>query len=314
MKKILLTFIITLTALIIAPTVSLAEDEPAGKITVASGNIHSFHRETGRILKAEKGDNVYPGDSIRTKSNSFAEITLNDGSVLKIAPNTRIKISEFTLNSDNKRESAVIQLFRGKVRAAVSKVKSLSGFLKASFGSSGGNFAISTPSAVMGVKGTEFIAIHEKGRTSVFVDSGEVVYWNVSNPDVDVTVPGGHYSHTVAGSAPTKPMPYTMAHATVNQSMTSEMSATKFSTYGAEDSVKNTRGSKEESGEQDVTETNTGNMLTRDDSRESFDTVSSTDAYRMYLQDETAGIVALHNDAIIDKRVILPTIGCYSNC
>lgn len=282
MKKNILTILTFAVAFLFATTPSFAyegEDIKAGTITTIKGSVSTFHRETGKITTVSEGDTIYQGDSLRTKSRSYAEVTLEDGSTLKIAQNSRIRITEFLLGDNGERKSSIIKLFRGKLRALVSKVSAVSAtsFLKAAFGSSGGNFAVSTPTAVIGVKGTEFLAIHEKGRSSVFVDSGEVEYWNTSNPDSSVTVGPGFYSHAAQGSAPTKPARYTMAHAVINKGDTNLMSETQHSDYGGEENVANTTESNIESYSLDITESISG-----EDTSGATGQGSANDAFGIY--------------------------------
>lgn len=282
MKKNFLKILILAATLSTAPLPSFAasndgEDIKAGTLTTVVGRVSIFHRETGRILTATEGDTLYQGDSVRTKSSAYAEVALDDGSTLKIAQNSRIKITEFLLGDDGTRKSSMIKLFRGKLRAFVSKIQTTTGFMKAAFSSSGANFAVSTPTAVIGVKGTEFLAIHERGRSSVFVDSGEVEYWNVSNPESSVSVKQGFYSHSSQGSAPTKPIKYTMAQAVINKSDTNMMASTKHSLYGGEENVANTGGDVEQSNILDITEYITGEDTTGDSGTNSY-----SDEYGVY--------------------------------
>ncbi len=308
MKKNFFKIILLITALSAAPLPSFArsddgEDIKAGTLTTVVGKVSIFHRETGRILTGAEGDTLYQGDSVRTKSASYAEVTLDDGSTLKIAQNSRIKITEFLLGDDGTRKSSIIKLFRGKLRAFVSKIQT-SSFLKAAFGSSGSNFAVSTPTAVIGVKGTEFLVIHERGRSSVFVDSGEVEYWNISNPESSVSVKQGFYSHSAQGSAPTKPMKYTMAQAVINKSDTNMMAQTKHSLYGGEENVANTGGDVEQSNTLDMTEYITGEDTTGDSATKSY-----SDEYGVF--SNTTDTVILSGSG--DELLACP-IGAKSGC
>lgn len=289
--NILKTLLLVLTFTFVSTHPSYAEDDiEAGKIATIIGSVQIFHRETGRIISVIEGDIVYQGDSIRTKSKSYAEISLIDGSTLKVAANSRIKITKFLVGKDGERKSSIIKLFRGKLRALVSQVQS-TGFLKSAFGSSGANFAVATPSSVIGVKGTEFLAIHDKGRSSVFVENGEVEYWNSSNPEQSVTVRSGFYSHSVQGSTPTEPKAYTLAHATINKDTTHAMSDTKHSTYGGEENVVNTGGNVEESTSLDIIEQIAGSNVVDEDSRDSYNNETTIETFIDYYIDNNLDLV-----------------------
>lgn len=101
------------------------------------------------------------GDHVRTGENSSAEITLDDGGVVRLNADTSMEIA----SADS--ESASLSLRLGSL---VSKIRS--GFLK-----NKRRFEIRTPSAVCAVRGTEFGVEHneESGETTAGVfDEGEL--------------------------------------------------------------------------------------------------------------------------------------------
>ena len=87
-----------------------------------------------------------PGDVIRTKSLSKAQITFIDNTILTISPESRIAIEAYMFDSAQKKRNAVIQLFQGLAHVVVSKI----------FQSAEPDFVVKTQTAVMGVRGTDF--------------------------------------------------------------------------------------------------------------------------------------------------------------
>ena len=113
-----------------------------------------------RVIKP--GDDVNIGDIIRAKSKSRAEIIFNDGNVLRLAEKTRLEITEYLVGK--KESKGIFNLFRGKVQNIIKKsAGKLFGIKKRN------RFEVHTPTAVVGVRGTNFFTYYQAGITgSVF--------------------------------------------------------------------------------------------------------------------------------------------------
>jgi hypothetical protein len=96
------------------------------------------------------------GDELRTARASTAEILMEDGSRLKLAP-----VSDFKMSSESK-DAVSVGLYFGRVRSWVKK------FSK--------KFEVRTPSAVCAVRGTDFmVGVDEDGGSLVEVYDGSVL-------------------------------------------------------------------------------------------------------------------------------------------
>lgn len=196
MKKIFFTLFFTALFLM---TVNMAEAKVAGKFTVIKGRVDVLKTDVVRGEKVRQGDMVFEGDIIRTKSDGYAEIKLIDGSTLKLAPKGRLQISKMLLKKDGSRESSIINLFKGKLRSIVSKSKKkwkLASWFDA-------DFKVNTATAVVGVKGTDFVTVYipEMGFTVVTVEEGGVVtgFNGVANPNFSYAnmMGGGDFKGTI---------------------------------------------------------------------------------------------------------------------
>jgi urease accessory protein UreE len=143
-----------------------ASDSGIGKIALIEGRVDIL-RPSGEVILARPLERVQVGDRIRTKSYSKAEIDFWDKSVLRLAPNTCVEITEYKLGSRNKRETGKITLARGKVRALVSGTGPPD------------TFAILTPNACGTVKGSDIFATYQGSKTSILVKEGSL---SLSNP------------------------------------------------------------------------------------------------------------------------------------
>ena len=101
----------------------LVRAEAVGTFTKIEGSVDILRTGTGAAIAVRAGDPVGMGDAVRTKRNGKAEIQFRDESVIQLAPETRITIDQYSFRSDNTRERGFLSLFRGKIRALVSKLR-----------------------------------------------------------------------------------------------------------------------------------------------------------------------------------------------
>src|SRR6056297_3232280 len=141
----------------------------AGSLIFASGTSFEVVRNGESVeydLAADtvEGLEFYPGDYINTYQGTFLEIQVTGSrNVLKIAENT-----SFTIDEASEPETSRYKVSYGRIRARVKKLAGLS------------QFAITGPSMVAGVRGTDFgydiLYNSEKGTTiaSVYCFEGQV--------------------------------------------------------------------------------------------------------------------------------------------
>jgi len=102
--------------------------------------------ERGRQLdKLEKGQVVLRNDSIITGSRGRVKILMRDGSKVYVGAKSRISLRQYTMKKD-KLFSATIHMLWGKARFFVNKLTAKNA-----------SFRVNTSTAVLGVRGTEFI-------------------------------------------------------------------------------------------------------------------------------------------------------------
>lgn len=143
---------------------------PVGKFTYLKGRV-DVTSPGKKAIPAKPGMPVSVGDIIRAKSRSKAEITFNNGNILRLAQNTRVEITEYMVGE--KKSSNILNLFRGKIQNIVQKkwASKIAAFGKAH------KFEVHTPIAVVGVKGTNFFTFHTHlGSGAVFKEGTGYVY------------------------------------------------------------------------------------------------------------------------------------------
>ncbi len=159
MKK---TFCFVLIATFLFASVSAAQ-AAAGKISKMSGDVSYRTKANIPYQPAKEGVELQVGYWIKTGKDGWAALSLSDGSTFTLANNTELEIDKF-LVSGNKKEG-IFNLNQGKLRATVTKLAGQQT-----------NFKVKSPTAVAGIKGTEFMMMTQ-GYANVFFgneDTAEV--------------------------------------------------------------------------------------------------------------------------------------------
>ncbi|MFW5867480.1 MAG: FecR family protein [Armatimonadota bacterium] len=129
----------------------------AGEVLVKSATDDDF-RPIG------DAEHVLAGYVVRTGADG--DVTLNwvDGSRIRLAPETSIRVRKAALNTNTKETTSLFDLDTGRIWVRV--LSAIGGKTK---------FEVRTPTATAGVRGTVFsVAVDEAGHTSVAVYEGEV--------------------------------------------------------------------------------------------------------------------------------------------
>ncbi|HQM46932.1 MAG TPA: FecR family protein, partial [Smithellaceae bacterium] len=166
MKLKLTSFIVMM--LILSVWAVAVQAAPAGKVTNLEGKVDIT--STGQLLKPLLiGDTVHVGDIIRTKSASKCEITWIDGSIARLAPNTRLQVTTFNLHQNSRK--TILSLFRGKIQNVVTASARLFS------GKGDSQYEVHTPTSVCGVRGTTFFNSYENGLAgSLFTEGSGYMY------------------------------------------------------------------------------------------------------------------------------------------
>ncbi|MEX0852203.1 MAG: FecR family protein, partial [Bauldia sp.] len=112
-------------------------------------------------------DAVFLGEVIETGAEGRAEMALDDGTVLTIGENARLTLDTFVVGS------------AGANRLAVT-VAGAFRFVSAALGASRRQASVTTPFAVIGVRGTDFWGGPIDGRFGVYLFEGAVAVANAA--------------------------------------------------------------------------------------------------------------------------------------
>ncbi|MDH5680958.1 MAG: FecR domain-containing protein [Spirochaetota bacterium] len=128
-------------------------------------------------------------DRVKTGDNSLLELIFDDGSLLQLQSNSVMSLREFEYS--RKGRAVNLNLKKGSLYTVVARLGKK------------GRFQISTVSAVVGVRGTEFyVSVSKDDKVDVEVYKGKV---NVKGSKKSVTVETGHKTSVKKGKEPSTP-------------------------------------------------------------------------------------------------------------
>ena len=124
-------------------TPDAAPRNPAAKVNLVDGSV--------KIVSPDKtshqsvvGEQLYEGDAIVTGDSAEVHLDMADGGFIAVRPNTQIRIAKYQANGDEN-DVSVIGLLKGSLR-------SITGWIGKTYPK---KYAVVTPSATIGVRGTD---------------------------------------------------------------------------------------------------------------------------------------------------------------
>ncbi len=183
--RVLLAFFLLTLAVVFAP----AHAGSVGVVAEVSGEaklLRGFNH-----IEAAKGVEVEPADIIATGKDGTVQLSMEDGSTLRIGPNSRLALTDYKLDQDNSVVSAGVDLLAGWLRFAVSKLKKKDAA-----------FNINAPVLTIGIRGTEGVIEAENEQGGLHLETGAV---DVSGRDATgrmlppVRVNAGEYVQRLQG-------------------------------------------------------------------------------------------------------------------
>jgi hypothetical protein len=117
-----------------------------GVFMVVKGDVR-VQSKAGGEQKAKVGFKVQEGDTVIAGTDSRAKIVMVDKNVLNISPDTKIAIEKYQFDQAKDNKNVSLNVLYGKVRSTVNQ----------KYDGEKNSFNIKTPSAVAGVRGTDFV-------------------------------------------------------------------------------------------------------------------------------------------------------------
>jgi hypothetical protein len=209
------TFFFLLVSLsLFVPLSASASDPFTGKITsIDSGEAPQALNivrpgKTG-FAQAKPGDAVFVGDTVKTGSGVKAQIQLSDKSLINVGPNSAFRVKGYDLSPSESKRIYVLKALKGTMRFIISKVFKTGGS-GAESPWKDTNITVETPTAVAGVRGTDFAVVVDTSNPTPSIDiavfDGLVTVRNSSLSIPDVILLSANEVTTVKrGLKPAKP-------------------------------------------------------------------------------------------------------------
>lgn len=165
-------------AMILVMNVSGCKKEEAAK-TVANNGIINFMTgdvtatTDGKIIKVNVGDAVTQGMVIKTGSKSVVDIYFNS-SVIRILEKSSVVMKELVKDLQSNKELSEFYVENGKLFSKVSRKLV-----------EGEKFSVTSPTAVAGVRGTEFLVEEDNGKSKISCIEGTVAVKEPEKADTE---------------------------------------------------------------------------------------------------------------------------------
>jgi len=124
---------------------STAHAQRVGTFKSVDGLVWIERQDT--YVHPQRGDGWLPGDRLHTGTNGSAVLNLRDGTLLTLAHGVQLEFDQLELTEGVQRQGFVLRLFQGTMRMVSGVLTQINPQL----------FQLETPSAIMGVRGTDFI-------------------------------------------------------------------------------------------------------------------------------------------------------------
>ncbi|MEY4617089.1 MAG: hypothetical protein RJB66_2049 [Pseudomonadota bacterium] len=173
--------------------------DTSGTFTVVKGDVQ-ITSKSGLTEKAKIGKKVVPSDTIVAGKDARAKIVMADKNIINISPDTKLILEKYIYDPAKGDKQVTLDIAYGKVRATVEQ----------KYDGEKNKFNIKTPTAVAGVRGTDFLTGYTPGKkeTKIITFEGQVAVGTpgpqgqIMNP---VFVNPGQMTTAVQGAPPSVP-------------------------------------------------------------------------------------------------------------
>lgn len=151
-----------------------------GVVVFANGDVAIYRN--GKSEKAKAGKTINEADILETGEDGQLKITFTDNNQLMLTPKSKVDLREYKLEHGKEKSRVLLDFIYGKIRNTV----------KPKYDDTTENFyRIKTPTAVAGVRGTDFVASFDDAKvTNIATLNGKVVLAAVDDLS-SVEIPAG---------------------------------------------------------------------------------------------------------------------------
>lgn len=144
-------------ALLVAAAQGAAETVPAGQVIVAAGTVQAIMAD-GAVRELRRRSPFYAGDTVRTASASQVQLRFADGALVSLRSDTELRVDEYRFaNQGGAGDRSVSTLLKGGLRTITGVIGKQDPQA----------YAVKTPVATIGVRGTHYEAVLESPESLV---------------------------------------------------------------------------------------------------------------------------------------------------
>jgi len=144
MKRLILSVVLLVSMANASAAVAMSDDDGVGVVTYVSGE--AFVIRNQKLSSVSDNMTLLSSDVLVTRHKGRVSVKMFDNSKIYVGSQSRIRISEY-VKEEGVLSSGTFNMLWGKVRFLVSKL------------SEGSGFKVGTRTAVLGVRGTEFVVV-----------------------------------------------------------------------------------------------------------------------------------------------------------
>jgi hypothetical protein len=164
------------------------------------GPVQVLIAKSGQTVAAKIGFKVFPKDSLITGADGRAKVVMVDSNEINVSPNSKVIIESYVAQAAGSTPNVSLNVLYGKIRNKVNQ----------KYDGESSRFQVKTPTAVAGVRGTDFFTAYNPSTqsTQVVTFQGAVQFGQLGAGGKimnAVTVNPGQTTSLVAGGSPTPP-------------------------------------------------------------------------------------------------------------
>ena len=150
-----------------------------GKADMVQGKAVVIHSGSPAAFWIREDIPLFKDDAVITLKGGRIRLQLNDGSILTLASETKLVLNQSVYDPESQTRSSFINMTFGKARFLVKKIKDITD----------SNFKIRTPTAVVGIRGSDFIITADISSTEVVtLDHTRLEVVSLTDPNMTKTV------------------------------------------------------------------------------------------------------------------------------
>lgn len=198
-KRNLRQLCLILGCLVAVPVHAADSGRLAGHVALLKGR--ALAQQGGETTALYLQASVLTGDRIQTRNKTRLRLQMVDGTEIILGDNTEFQIGEYHYDAVTNLGHGSLALVKGFFRALTGKIAKLQNQ----------PFEVKTPTAVIGVRGTDFWGEQHPNKLRVALIGGGGVTIRNNAGSVDIDTPGYGTEVTSLDVAPVKPFPWSPA-------------------------------------------------------------------------------------------------------